>query len=206
MTASLRNAEMWLKEAKLLAKKGSKGHAQALIIFAGEELGKALMCWMTINGVFPYNHWEVDFKNGKSVFRKHELKNATFMGFSLARISPEVIPDNYDQLVIDPWSGESIGVREYLAKLGAFATWARSSWMYVDIKKECSQLEVYSPLAMSPYSVEGALKDMEYSLKTFKRFVRASKEHPEAFRELFKEMRQTLEEKDDKFPKTPQWE
>ena len=57
MVESIKNSGMWLKEAKLVAKKGSKGHAQALTIFAGEELGKALMCWMTINGtrVFPWN-------------------------------------------------------------------------------------------------------------------------------------------------------
>lgn len=50
--------------------------------------------------------------------------------------------------------------------------------MYVDIKKKDDQLEVSSPLSMSPYSAEGALKDMEHTLKVFKRFVHASKERP----------------------------
>ena len=194
MVESIKNSGMWLKEAKLVAKKGSKGHAQALTIFAGEEVGKALMCWMTINGVFPFNHWEVDFRHKKSVFHRHDLKNATVIGFSFALLTPEDIPEEPD------------GVRELFAKLGAFATWARSTWMYVDIKKKNDQLEVSSPLAMLPYSVEGALKDMEYLLKTFKGFVRASKKHPDIFEGIFLELRETLEEKDDKFPKKPQWE
>ena len=34
MVESVRNSGMWLKEAKMIAKKASKGHAQALTIFA----------------------------------------------------------------------------------------------------------------------------------------------------------------------------
>ncbi|MFW9804319.1 MAG: AbiV family abortive infection protein, partial [Candidatus Thorarchaeota archaeon] len=69
MVESIKNSGMWLKEAKIIAKEGSEGHAQVLTIFAGEELGKALLCWMVINGAFPYNHWEIDFRNKKSMFR-----------------------------------------------------------------------------------------------------------------------------------------
>lgn len=72
MVESIKNSGMWLKQARLVMKKGSKGHAQALTIFAGEELGKALMCWMTISGVFPFNHWEVDSRHKKSVFHRHD--------------------------------------------------------------------------------------------------------------------------------------
>ena len=42
MLESIKNSEMWLKEARIIAKNGSKGHAQALSIFASEELGKAV--------------------------------------------------------------------------------------------------------------------------------------------------------------------
>lgn len=52
---------MWLKEDKIIAKKESKGHAQALLIIAGEELGKAAHCWLVRIGVFPINHPDVDY-------------------------------------------------------------------------------------------------------------------------------------------------
>jgi AbiV family abortive infection protein len=206
MVESIKNSGMWLKEAKTIAKKGSESHAQALVILSGEELGKAIMCWLTINGVFPYNHWEVDFKNKDSIFRKHDLKNATVIGFSSALISPEDIPEDSEEMVTDTWTGEPIEFRKYLGKLGAFAAKVREAWMYVDIEQEeKGVLKVSSPLERKPTSVFGAITDMTHSLQSFKNFVRAAKEHHREFSEIFKELRLELEEKDEKFPEHPQW-
>ena len=131
MVESIKNAGMWLKEAKLLAKKGFKGHAQALMIFAGEELSKAAYCWFTIIGIFPYNHPEVDFRSKKSVFRSHSLKNATAVGLMMGFLTPNSFPDDeFNPAMIDPFTNTPATMREILGKMGAFATWARSSWMY----------------------------------------------------------------------------
>ncbi len=206
MIESIKNSGMWLKEAKIVAKKGSESHAQALVILSGEELGKAIMCWMTINGVFPYNHWEVDFKNKKSIFRRHELKSATVMGFSWGMISSVDDAEESDEMVTDIWTGEPIELRNLLNKMGAFASWARTTWMYVDIEQEeKGKLKVSSPLEIEPYSVDGAIADMTHSLQTFKKLIRSAKEYSDEFAEIFDELRAELEEKDEKFPKHPQW-
>lgn len=205
MVESIRNSGMWLKEARLLSRKGSKGHAQALVIFSGEELGKAMMCWMTINAVFPYNHWEVDFRNRIGVFRSHRLKNATALGFTLALMTQDN-DSTEDDSCVDPWTGDQVGLRELLAKMGAFATWARSRWMYVDIEEKNASLQVVSPLNAVPCSVDDAIREREYCLKTFKQIVRRSKTNPALFGNLFIELRDTLMAKDDRFPENPEWE
>ena len=49
--------------------------------------------WLATNGVFPYNHPEVDFQNKRSVFRQHPLKNATAIGFSLGLLASDEAPE-----------------------------------------------------------------------------------------------------------------
>ena len=204
MVESIKNSGMWLKEAKIVAKKASKGHAQALTIFAGEELGKAVICWLATNGVFPYNHPEVDFQNKRSVFRQHPLKNATAIGFSLGLLASDEAPEEVDTFVEDYWTGEPIEFRYLLLKMGAFTTWARSTWMYVDINQiEKGQFEVSSPLEKEPYSVEGAIEDLTHTLKVFKKIVRVSEKRPKEFEEIYIELKTELMQKDNTFPKRP---
>ena len=117
MIESIKNSEMWLKEARIIAKKGSKGHAQALTIFASEELGKAVMCWFVVKGVFPLNYWEIDFRSPRSMFHKHSLKIAT--DFALGQVLDDEVPDDMQEEVPDSWTGKPIEFRKLLAKIGA---------------------------------------------------------------------------------------
>lgn len=73
---SLENAEQWIKDAKLIMKHGSFGHASALIRFAVEESVKAYVCWFTSERI-----WPIENKAIRDVFRYHGVKNELILGF-----------------------------------------------------------------------------------------------------------------------------
>lgn len=200
MTESLKNAEMWLKESRLIVESGSKGHAQALTIFAAEEVGKAMTCWIAINKVMPFNHPEVEYQCSKSVFRKHYLKGGAAIGFSLALSG--VTELSHDTLVKDPVSGQEMEYRQLLLRLGDYMAQSRMKWMYVDIKKGIDGIEVHSPLQQDPVSIDAVMDDVERSIAVLRAFIELTPE----FKEVFKEIRVFLEENDDRFPKKPEWD
>ena len=204
MDESLANSEMWLKEAKLISKKGCKGHSQALLIFAIEELGKALMCWLTVKGVYPFNHREIDFRSKKSFLQNHDMKSATAIGLSLILSGLEV--DTPEQTIIDSNSGEPIKITTLLTGLGTQVTLARFSWMYVDItQKTKGQIEVQSPLEKEPISLKDGIEDHSNSIESFKKFLKMDKEHPENLEATFSNLKDMLKEIDKEYPKNPQW-
>jgi AbiV family abortive infection protein len=207
MAESIRNSGMWLKEAKIIAKKGSKGHAQALLIFAGEELGKAVHCWFVRIGLFPANHPDVDYvkKDRDGIFRSHPLKNASAIGFLMGIEYPEANPnDDLNPDTVDPFTNAPSNVKEVLAKMGAFAAWARMRWMYVDIVDETGEYEVISPLDRNPEDIDSGLKGMERTLNAFKRIVRVDP-LPEEILEWIESTREFLKVNDKRFPETPVW-
>jgi AbiV family abortive infection protein len=73
---SLENAKQLIKDAKLLLKNSSFGHASALIRLAVEESTKALVCWFTSEKIFP-----IENKLVIDVFKYHKVKNEFFLGF-----------------------------------------------------------------------------------------------------------------------------
>lgn len=186
MKASLRNAEMWLKEAGLIAKHGSRCHAQALTIFAYEEVGKSFMCWLVVNGIIPFNHPDVDFANRRSIFKKHSLKSSTtFAILTAAR--------RYQKKV-----GEDL--RKRFASMGDAATRTRSIYMYTDIKRGRKGLEVINPL-MQPTAIEAALNEVAFAIRELKMFFKLTPE----IGYIFEKERKEAEEHDEKWPKDPEW-
>lgn len=207
MVKSIRNSGMWLKEAKILAKKGSKGHAQALLIFAGEELGKAVHCWFVRLRVFPVNHPDVDYtkKNRDGIFKSHSVKSATAMGLILGIEYPDAVQgDEPDSEMIDPFTNAPNSVREILAKMGAFASWARMRWMYVDIVEEKGVYKVISPLDRDSSEINSAIKGMERALNTFKSLAKLDP-LPEDLLEWLESLRKFLKVNDERFPDDPLW-
>jgi AbiV family abortive infection protein len=69
--SSLRNAELWIDDAKVLMKKSSFGHSIAALHLAREEISKALICWHAAEGMFPLK----DNKAIREVFSSHIKKN-----------------------------------------------------------------------------------------------------------------------------------
>jgi len=65
----IENAEKWMKEAEILAEKGSYGHASALLIHGIEALAQAWICFTLARGSSS-----MDEKSVKDFFRKHDVK------------------------------------------------------------------------------------------------------------------------------------
>ena len=207
MVESIRNSGMWLNEAKIIAKKGSRGHAQALLIFAGEELGQAAHCWLVRIGVFPMNHPDVDYvkKDHEGIFHSHSLKSATAMGFFMGVEYPEAIPDDEpNSTMVDPFTNAPSNVRKVLAKMGAFAAWARMRWMYVDIVDENGEYEVISPLDRNSKEIDAATEGMGRTLNAFKKLVRLDP-LPDDMVEWIDSTLEFLKKNDERFPKNPVW-
>ncbi|MFW9886765.1 MAG: AbiV family abortive infection protein [Candidatus Thorarchaeota archaeon] len=200
MTASLENAEMWLNEAKLLVKHGSRSHAHVLTLFAVEEIGKAMLCWWTINGVYPFNHPLIDFvKRKKSIFRSHSLKGglATSFAFGLSRLFGKA-PEK--TIVKHPETGKDVELRSLVHETGRLFEKSRSFLMYVDIKKTCDGINVVNPLDEDP-PVEIAIEDALISLAT----VRAYIKNTSRFVDKFKKLRKDIATRDG-YPNEPEWD
>ncbi len=207
MVESIRNSGMWLKEAKIIAKQGLEGHAQVLLIFAGEELGEAAHCWFVRLGVFPTNHPDVDYikKDGDGIFKSHPLKSATAMGLILGIEYPDTVQgDEPDSEMIDPFTNASSNVREALAKMGAYASWTRMRWMYVDIVDEKGVYVVISPLDRNPREINNAINGMERTLSIFKKLTKLDP-LPKDLLDWLESTREFLKINDERFPEEPVW-
>jgi AbiV family abortive infection protein len=198
MRESIRNGRMWLDEAKILYKKMDKTHAHALMIFAGEELGKSAHCWMAVNKVMPFNHPDIDFRSKESVFKDHRLKNATALGFLIGIIESQHSEVGSEQLGLE----EARSIRNFLAVMGSLAAITRERCMYVDINQERKKVHnVHSPLEMESVDLTDLLKGMTKAFNLFDTFV----DMPWEFEDYFDEVRAFLVENDDRFPKRPDW-
>ena len=207
MAESIRNSGMWLKEAKILTEKGSKEHARALLIFSGEELGKAAYCWFVRIRLIPMNHPDVDYikKNRDGIFKSHSLKNVTALGLILSIEYPDAVPD--DELnpdMTDPYTNTPSTMREVLAKMGAHATWARMRWMYVDIVEEQGEYVVITPLKEDTKDIVDGIEGMERTLNAFKKIVRVNP-LPDDMLEWIESTREFLKNNDERFPDEPAW-
>jgi AbiV family abortive infection protein len=178
---------MWLKEARLIAKHRSRCHAQALTIFAYEEVGKAFMCWLVVNGVMPFNHPEVDFTNRRSIFKQHSLKSSTTAAILTAA-------RRYQKK-----EGEDLKMR--FDRIGDAATQTRSTYMYADIKKGRKGIEVINPL-MLPTAIEAALNEVAFAIQEFKMFMKLEPE----IEYIFDRGRKEAEEYDENWPEEPEWD
>lgn len=207
MVKSIKNSGMWLKEAKIIAKKGSKGHSQALLIFAGEELGKAAHCWLVRLGVFPVNHPDVDYikKDRDGIFRSHPLKSATAMGIILGIENPELFPDDEPNPdMINPFTNAPSNLREVLGYMGAIAAWTRMRWMYVDIVEEKGEYEVISPLDQEPGELLSGIEGMERALIAIKKLLRLNPLTDDIL-EWIDTTQEFLKINDKRFPENPIW-
>jgi len=77
--SSLKNAEQWIKDARLLLENSSCAHGSAALRFAYEEIAKAFICWLVSERVFPAHSKPV-----RDVFRKHAIKNEVISGMCKA--------------------------------------------------------------------------------------------------------------------------
>ena len=202
MMASLENAEMWINEARMILETCSRSHAHVLTLFAVEEIGKAIMCWLTINKVYPFNHQEVDFRSKKGVFRNHSLKGGAALGFLFGMTKSMRKAKGKDAAVFvkHPVSGEDVELEDLIPDGAKIMAQSRELLMYVDIKKGPNGLEVSNPLHHNP-PVEIAIEDALIALASLRTFIKNSSRYIEYFREVRKIVEENI-----LFPKNPEWE
>lgn len=135
---SLENAEQWIKDAKLIMKHGSFGHASALIRFAVEESVKAYVCWFTSERI-----WPIENKAIRDVFRYHGVKNELILGFLFGMMAQtrfhswkrlkESMPKISQEKLLE--------VSEEYEKMLTSTKKMRERAMYVDVFPERKELE-----------------------------------------------------------------
>jgi len=211
MIESIKNSGMWLKEAKILEKSGSKGHSQALLIFAVEELGKAILCWYTSIGLIPFNHPLVDYRaktkdKYRGIFRNHPLKFATTLVLELELWSPGSLPaDVTNTEIMDPFTKTPAPIAEVIGRVGSIVAWARTRMMYVDIDVDDGEPKVHSPLMVEPESVKENIEYFERTLNQFKKIVRARPLSQEIV-DWIQTAGRAMVKKQKDYPEDPEWE
>lgn len=179
--SSLENAEQWLKDAKLLMKHGSFGHASALLRFAVEESVKALACWSASEKTLPMEKETI-----RDVFRFHAAKNEIFLGFlSGVMLKTEGLSGERVMEAISELSEEEISnALEELRKMVTSTEKMRQKAIYVNLKGE----EVVTPLEIGEEESKNILWVAKFFLEAVRYLV---EELPEVektrLRELFSE-------------------
>lgn len=210
MIESIKNSGMWLKEAKILEKNGSKGHSQALLIFAVEELGKAVLCWYTVIGLIPYNHPLVDYRakmkqKKKGIFGNHPLKFATTLVLELELWSPGKLPaDVTNAEIMGPFTDTMATVAEVIGRVGSIVARSRTRMMYVDIDVDDGEPKVHSPMMIDSESIKKDLEFFERTLKQFKKIVRTRLLSQEIV-DWIQTTGKAMVKKQKDYPEDPEW-
>jgi len=155
---SLENSEQYIKDAKLLIKNSSFGHASALLRLAVEESTKALVCWFTSEKILPREN-----KLVRDMFKDHRVKNKFFLSFLPGWIAGrtfrswrrfmESMPKLSDEQI-------SEGTRE-VQKIIASTDEMRHRAMYVNLKGT----QVETPLEIGEEEPKDILWGAEFFLK-----------------------------------------
>ena len=195
---SLENAAAWLNDAELLRKHGSKSHARALLVIAGEEIGKASTCLLAAHGTLPFNHPEVDFRGNSSVFRSHRLKNDAVLGLIYSIINEEEFEKSSSTLLkqnLDKKHYRNLG-------FGKAATRMRTRWMYVDIEQEKNEIRILSPLESDSGNPEEVATILVRVISTLREMIESGFFESEEYERYKVAMQEMYHD----FPKSPEWE
>jgi AbiV family abortive infection protein len=178
---SLKNADRWIKDAKLLIQNSSYGHASALLRFATEEAAKAIVCWYVSEGI-----WPAESRPVKDVFRHHVAKNqvvlAVFSGIQWRELKEKGLtktPEITDQEIARDW--------KIFEQMTFGMEKKRQSAIYVDLKPKGKAIE--SPESIREEQVKVILKGTEFIFAYASNMAEA---FPEPVREKFREYFKSL--------------
>lgn len=180
--SSLENAEQWIKDAKLLIKNSSFGHASALLRFACEEIAKAHVCWLTSEKIIP-----IENKVVQDVFRYHKAKNSIILAmlFNAMFLTNNRLRKQLVEGSFEPSEEDIIKAYEVFEDLLVSTEKMRQKTMYVDANLDKNQVE--TPLTIEEKEVKSILWVAEIFLKIVKQNVEEFSETDiEELRETFK--------------------
>jgi AbiV family abortive infection protein len=169
---SLRNAELWIDDAKALMKKSSFGHSIATLHLAREEISKALICWQAAEGMFPIK----DNKGLRQIFSNHIVKNQIAIGIcnliwmrtydpKMQGKGTEPTSDMID--MADTFLNEGAHGLEMMRQRATYVDIDRSQGMLTspDEMKEDEALRTLKAVETFLRNVKNAIKGMEDSKK-----------------------------------------
>lgn len=190
---SFENAEQWIKDAKLLIKNSSYGHANALLRFGCEEIAKAYVCWLTSEKILPIDNTLVE-----DVFWNHVVKNEVILGILLMAHwiskNPEWKEKKYEDFELS--EEQIIEFSKQFEAMVKSTNRMRQKAMYVDVDAETK--EITNPLKMDEKEVNAILEVSKFFSKMMKDLIEeTSEEEKEKWRNAFgslpKEMWETGE-------------
>jgi hypothetical protein len=224
MLESLRNAQQWLEDARLIVNNGSIAHSFVLRDLAGEEIAKAYACWQVLVGAIPTNHPLVKpskketietvskrlgkeakrdsrrVRQGKkpkkpiSVFTSHAMKYALAADLSSSFFRTKEVQADSEKL--EAFLG---GLNAVFGEIGVMR---RSEWLYVNLCESDQGLDVSSPMRKDFQVHDSKFQLKQMSLEAVKKLVAAS---PSEFSNWASTRRKRLKESDPYFPNNPKW-
>ncbi len=224
MNESLKNAEQWLADARLLAQHDSRIHSFVLRDLAGEEIAKSYACWQVLVGALPVNHPLVrpnieettetvmkklkkEAERNQRRVRQGKLPKKQISVFSSHSMKYGLMNDLGSQFFKEKDSQEMTEKAEAFLgavnqMIGEIAVLKRSEWMYVNLCKTEKGLKVTSPLnsKINVFDSTFALKQM--SLDAIKRLVSL---HHDDVSEWVRKRKKALKRLDAYFPRNPKW-
>jgi AbiV family abortive infection protein len=205
MDESLKNAEMFVYEAKLIAQRGSRTHALLLRNLAIEEVAKAYVCWMVTNRVIPLNHPIVWPKGKKTIFRSHDTKHKAYLDVASALLLNQMQKSGQREPGFIT-KGELVGINILTQFMGKEGTKKRFEWMYVDIirNKEKTKWTISSPLLL-----DSTIKPLEFThIEAMIGFVKSIRNFAESdqFAANLEKVQEETRRLDSDYPDTPIWD
>lgn len=158
---SIKNAERWIEDAKLLMGNSSFGHASALLRIAYEEVAKALVCWYVSETMVP-----VESIFLREVFQKHVAKNQVILGLLLgvawmSKDSSEMIKIKEISKEKSELTGEEVfeACAHALKEITAGMEKMKQRGIYVDL--DLKNKKVMTPKEIGEKQVKGILEGVE---------------------------------------------
>ena len=179
---SLKNAEQWIKDAKLLMEHSSFGHANALLRFASEEIGKALISWYVSEELFPSNSKPV-----RDVFRNHVTKNQVILGILIGLQWAESRRKGQIEVTREPTDKEIEKAWNLFKDMTFGMEKQRQKGIYVDL--DLKNKKIASPETITEEEVKVILQGTEVLFRYVSGIPeRFSDQDKERFREFFKSL------------------
>ena len=204
MDESLKNAEMFVYEAKLIAEKASQTHALLLKNLAIEEIAKAYVCGMVAYRVIPLNHPIVWPKSKKTIFRSHDVKNRVYIDIASAHMLQYMQKSGLRET--GPiTTGEITGISIVTQFMGKEGTKKRSEWMYVDIVQDKKKnWYVSSPLLYNEEVKPPDFNHIDAIIGFIKRIIAFAESSHSA--DNLEKVREDTRKLDPEFPDDPIWD
>jgi len=176
--ASLKNAERWIIDAKLLIEDRSFGHASALARFAAEEIAKAILCWYVSEEIWPEDNIITE-----NAFRSHIAKNQTVIGLAFNILwQSQPMEKRTTKGICEPTDEEIDEAVRSFVRMASLMEERRKRAIYVDLNSENNR--VSAPWEIKGKETKELLRGVEIIFRLVKYYV---ENYPDSYKEKLRE-------------------